>query len=74
MITLETVLANVKAAHTRLVDVSARTEEVANKPPFESKNLQVSFSEAATVAKVTNESLLEVQQRSKKLVKTVEEV
>lgn len=70
---LETELANIKAAHTRLVDDSARVEEDANKARTELRDFQVRVSEVAKETKVANGSLEEVRQQSVKSAKAVRE-
>lgn len=73
MASLETEFTNVKAAHTRLVDVLVQAEEDANKARSELGDLQLRFSGVAREIKVVNESSEEVQQQSVKSTKAAEE-
>lgn len=61
-ILLETEIANVKAAHTHLVDISARAEKDVNYTKTELRDLQVCFIEITIKAKVAGESIEEARQ------------
>lgn len=64
----KTVLANFKAAHTRMIDVLARAGEDANNVKTELQNSQV------RLFKIANESPEKVREQTVKLAKAAEEV
>lgn len=59
VVLLEAELADGRAAHTRLIDVSAQAEEDANKVCTELGDLQVRFSEIAGEGELADKSLKE---------------